>query len=155
MSYYFGYGSNMNQLRVEQREMPFVEVLAGTLHDYQLAFNKRSVKYPGAASANVIAKAGASVQGVLYKLTGPQAILKMDPFEGYPVRYSRFELPVETAIGQVTAWVYTANADYIEEGLMPAQWYLQHLLAGKPYLSEDYYQALAKTICLPNSDIEP
>ncbi len=66
--YYFGYGSNMNETRVIKREMPFTQILGGTLHNYQLAFNKRSVKYPGAASANVVEAKGSHVQGVLYKL---------------------------------------------------------------------------------------
>lgn len=155
MTYYFGYGSNMNQQRVMKREMPFTEILGGTLHGYELAFNKRSVKYPGAASANVIGRANSLVEGVLYKLDGLAAIEKMDPFEGYPIRYSRYELPVETATGQVTAWVYTANADYITEGLKPARWYLNHLLAGKEFLSPAYYESLSITPCLPDSDIEP
>ena len=64
VTYYFGYGSNMNEARVAKREMPFVEVLAGQLHGYELRFNKRSVKYPGAASANVQQTAGAVVEGV-------------------------------------------------------------------------------------------
>ena len=155
MTYYFGYGSNMNQARVIKREMPFSEVLGGTLHGFKLAFNKRSVKYPGAASANVVEHSNSMVEGVLYKLNGEDAILKMDPFEGYPIRYSRFKLPVETANGQVTAWVYTANADYIAEGLKPARWYLNHLLAGKEFLSDSYYQGLSATSCLPDSDVEP
>ena len=155
MTYYFGYGSNMNEARVRLREMPFTEILAGTLRGYELAFNKRSVKYPGAASANVIEKPGAQVQGVLYKLIGDQAIEKMDPFEGYPIRYNRFLSSVEVSAGSVSAWIYTANPDYIAEGLKPARWYLNHLLAGQRYLSEDYFSGLASTACLPDSDVEP
>lgn len=153
--YYFGYGSNMNRVRVTKREMPFGEVLAGTLYDFELAFNKRSVKYPGAASANVIAKSGSKVEGVLYRLNHEEAILKMDPFEGYPIRYNRTLMEVETLNGAVSAWVYTANAEYITEGLKPARWYLNHLLAGKEHLTPDYYARLATTECLPDSDIEP
>ena len=155
MIYYFGYGSNMNQTRVVNREMPFSEVLAGTLRGFELAFNKRSVKYPGAASANVVENSGSHVEGVLYQLNGEDAILKMDPFEGYPVRYSRYRLPVKTLTGDVDAWVYMANQDYITEGLRPARWYLNHLLAGKAFLSEHYFENLAATPCLPDSDIEP
>ncbi len=79
----------------------------------------------------------------------------MDPFEGYPVRYNRFLLPVETIEGPISAWVYTANEAFIAEGLKPARWYLNHLLAGKPYLTRDYYQTLAATQCLADSEIEP
>lgn len=155
VTYYFGYGSNMNEARVIKREMPYTDVLAGQLHGFELRFNKRSVKYPGAASANVQQSDGSVVEGVLYKLCDEQSIEFMDPFEGYPIRYSRFLLPVETAAGPVDAWVYTANADFIQEGLRPARWYLNHLLAGEAYLSTEYFSKLAQTLCLADSDIEP
>lgn len=155
MSFYFGYGSNMNNERVIKRQMPFTESLAGQLHNYRLVFNKRSVKYPGAASANVQPHDGGIVEGVLYRLESEQNIEMMDPYEGYPVRYSRYLLPVATANGVVDAWVYIANPDYIQEGLKPARWYLNHLLAGEAYLSPGYFQQLSETTCLADSDIEP
>ncbi len=135
--YYFAYGSNMNSARVEKREMPFLEYHSGVLHDFVLRFNKRSAKYPGAASANVVAAPGEMVQGVLYRLPAPHSIEMMDPFEGYPVRYDRQRLPVLYGDDVCHAWVYLANADYIAEGLMPARWYLEHLLAGRPHLTDE------------------
>lgn len=155
MTYYFGYGSNMNEARVVQRKLPFTEILPGRLADFRLVFNKRSVKYPGAASANVMPQLNSVVEGVLYKLQDQQSIEMMDPYEGYPIRYSRSLQTVATPHGEVSAWVYTANSDYIAEGLKPARWYLNHLLAGQPHLSEAYYLGLSQTECLPDSDIEP
>jgi hypothetical protein len=61
--YYFACGSNMNPVRVEQRKMAFVDPVAGVLIDYELCFNKRSQKYSGAASANVMVKSGAATEG--------------------------------------------------------------------------------------------
>lgn len=153
--YYFAYGSNMNPARVEKRRMGFESAQAGALSDYALRFNKRSVKYPGAASANVIAHSGALTQGVVYRLQHPEQITMMDPYEGYPVRYDRLALPIAVTSGEVHAWVYIANQDHIQEGLAPARWYLQHLLAGRAFLSEDYYAGLSQTPCLPDSDHEP
>ncbi len=155
VTYYFGYGSNMNEARVIKREMPYTQILPGQLHGYELRFNKRSLSYPGAASANVQPSAGAVVEGVLYKLVDEQSIEYMDPFEGYPVLYSRFLMPVQTQAGAVDAWVYTANPIHVREGLKPARWYLNHLLAGEAYLSPDYFSRLAQTLCLADSDIEP
>ena len=79
----------------------------------------------------------------------------MDPYEGYPVRYSRAALPIVTNVGVVDAWVYIANKDHVTEGLAPARWYLTHLLAGRDYLSVPYFESLSQTKCLHDSDIEP
>tara|TARA_R110002110_G_scaffold16075_2_gene70471 strand:- start:63 stop:530 length:468 start_codon:yes stop_codon:yes gene_type:complete len=155
MAYYFAYGSNMNPERVMKRKLPIVSYQAGRLENYRLAFNKRSTIYPGAASANVQAAANATVEGLLYTLVDDLSIEVMDPFEGYPERYNRFLLPVVTEQGPLDSWVYLANEAYIQEGLQPASWYLMHLLAGEPLLSQAYYERLAATECLPDSDVEP
>ena len=146
----------MNPERVQQRNMGFESAYSGHLEGYALKFNKRSVKYPGAASANVVPNPASKVEGVLYELSDPDQIYQMDPYEGYPVRYTRLLTSVaRPGLTTVESWVYIANEEYVQEGLMPATWYLNHLLAGKPYLSSDYYHALSQTTCLPKSDLEP
>ena len=157
---YFAYGSNMNAERVRQRHMGFHAVQGGWLADYQLVFNKRSQKHPGAASANVVYRKGSRTEGVVYRLKGADQITVMDPFEGYPARYDRIILPV--SIGQSAgpgaqeqAWVYMANPAWVTGGLSPARWYLEHLLAGRPYLSPGYIETLMTTPCLPDSLLEP
>lgn len=154
MFYYFAYGSNMNPARVEFRGLSVDHYEGGVLSGYRLAFNKRSVKHEGAASANVIAVEGDRVEGVIYKLRDPGQIEIMDPFEGYPVRYTRELLPIECASGTREAWVYIANAEYVAQGLKPARWYLNHLLEGRPWLSDDYIRRLRQVECLP-FDEEP
>jgi gamma-glutamylcyclotransferase (GGCT)/AIG2-like uncharacterized protein YtfP len=153
--HYFAYGSNMNPDRVRQRKMSFESAESGHLFDYSLRFNKRSVKYPGAASANVMASNKEVTEGVVYRLVEPVQIEMMDPFEGYPVRYTRTALPIVTEAGVVDAWVYIANEAHVTEGLAPARWYLNHLLAGRDYLSVSYFESLSQTDCLLDSDIEP
>ena len=153
-SYYFAYGSNMNAERVVTRKMQFVEVKAGQLEGYKLVFNKRSVKYPGAGAANVEAEPGAVTEGVLYRFDEADEILKMDPFEGYPVRYRREIRALRTESGYENAWVYMANPDFIGDHLKPATWYLQHLLAGKEMLSAGYFSSLCEVQCLADSEVE-
>ncbi|MFT5211287.1 MAG: gamma-glutamylcyclotransferase [Flavobacterium sp.] len=158
--YYFAYGSNMNPVRVEKRGLHTGSITSGILEGYYLSFNKRSVVHSGAASANIIQQTSQAsiprrVEGVVYQLEDEHQIELMDPFEGYPVRYDRILVNVQTLEGEKSVWTYTANAEYIQEGLLPNRWYLDHLLAGKPYLSEKYYQELRSTICLPHSDFEP
>jgi len=153
--YYFAYGSNMNPARVQRRGMAVKSYMSGQLSDYILAFNKRSTIYPGAAAANIMVSSGSVVEGVIYELETHQSIETMDPFEGYPARYSRHIVSISTQTGLLDSWVYTANQDHVQEGLKPAQWYLDHLLAGKDFLSESYFEDLAAVVTLPNSDIEP
>jgi gamma-glutamylcyclotransferase len=155
VKHYFAYGSNMNPDRVRQRKMSFESAASGHLFDYSLRFNKRSVKYPGTAAANVMVSAKGVTEGVLYRLVEPVQIEMMDPYEGYPVRSTRIALPIVTKAGVVEAWVYIANEDHVTEGLVPARWYLNHLLAGRDYLSASYFETLCQTKCLHDSDIEP
>jgi gamma-glutamylcyclotransferase (GGCT)/AIG2-like uncharacterized protein YtfP len=145
--YYFAYGSNMNSQRMIDRGLEFSQALAGQMHGYQLAFNKKAWDHPCRSYANVVVSRcseNSVVEGVLYKLNDHQQIFKMDPFEGAPRLYSRDIYLIETLEGKIPAWVYIANKATLAEGLKPDQWYLDHLLAGKPYLSESYYQRLTQ-----------
>lgn len=146
--YYFAYGSNMNPDRMKARGLAFSEAYSGVLRGYALAFNKRAADAPHRSYANVIYSPDTHVEGVIYALADTDEIVKMDPFEGTPRLYSRELYGIETEIGVLQAWVYVANRSMISEGLLPARWYLDHLLAGKPFLSPDYYQQLAQSPCL-------
>ena len=151
--YYFAYGSNMNAARMAQRGLNVERALSGRLQSMQLRFNKRA--YDGqqrsqvaVAYANVGYAPGWQVEGVLYQLAGAEEISKMDPFEGTPRFYSRELFAVQTAEGPIQAWVYVANRALLEEGLKPERWYLEHLLAGEPWLSAEYMQRLAQVECV-------
>ena len=155
MHYYFAYGSNMNTARVTKRQMPFSGFEAGVLEGYRLVFNKRSTIYPGTASANIEVADNDRVEGLLYALEDDRGIESMDPFEGYPVRYDRSLVSIQTAQATVQSWVYIANQAYLAPGLKPASWYLNHLLAGERHLSRPYFERLSAVVCLPDSDVEP
>ena len=72
----------------------------------------------------------------------------MDPFEAAPVNYSREVVIVAAAGEQVAAWTYFANTAVIRPALRPERSYLEHLLAGRDYLSEQYYEWLSRTACV-------
>ncbi len=148
MPYYFAYGSNMNPARMQARGLLVEEAIAGQLPGFTLCFNKRAHDHPGRAYANIRHQAGAVVEGVLYRLSAASEIFKMDPFEGTPVYYSRERMPVQTAQGPISAWIYVANPAWREEGLAPSRSYLAHLLAGRDHLSAPYWTALAATAFL-------
>lgn len=145
--YYFAYGSNMNQARMKARKMAVCEVLGGTLQGCQLAFNKLAADAPHRSYANIRYAPNEHVQGVLYRLDSLTEIERMDPFEGAPRFYSREIYLIDTVQGPIAAWVYIANRAMINEHLKPDCWYLEHLLAGREFLTEDYHQALSEVLC--------
>ncbi len=145
---YFAYGSNMNIARMRERGMRFDAAVAARLVGYQLQFQKRSSRHPGAGHANIAYAPGAAVEGVLYMLSSAEEITRMDPFESTPVNYSREVVQVATADGVLSSWIYVANPAVLQPGLKPPRSYLEHLLAGKPFLSTAYYQMLQTWECL-------
>lgn len=148
--WYFAYGSNMNRARMQQRGMQVVGAHPGVLPNVRLVFNKRAADRDGIAYANIAHAPGDRVEGVLYELADPDQIVRMDPFEGAPRRYSRDVFPIDVAENrQQAAWVYVANRALIHEGLRPAAWYLAHLLEGRAYLSDAYFQRLLEVETVP------
>ena len=113
-NFYFAYGSNMDIDWVQKRGMAFVGRCAGRLTGYRLVFNKRAKGQQGVAHANIERLGAGVVEGVLYTLIAPEAITQMDPYEGYPVRYDRAIVSVETEAGPCAAWVYEANPQFID-----------------------------------------
>jgi cation transport regulator ChaC len=145
--YYFAYGSNMNPDRVLERGLAVVSVAGAVLEGVSLAFNKRSRDHTG-GHANIVYAPADRVEGVLYGLRDVDQIQYMDRFEKTPVNYSRERVIVRTASGAEAAWTYVANRAVIVEGLKPARAYLNHLLAGRSYLSAEYYAWLAGSACV-------
>lgn len=138
----------MNTARMRNRAMQVVRCEAGVLEGFRLVFNKRSADNPHISFANIAWQPGHQVEGVLYQLSGVKELDKMDRFEGSPRLYSREIFPVACRDGRVLpAWVYVANAAMISDGLRPERWYLEHLLAGRDYLSVAYVAALERIDC--------
>jgi hypothetical protein len=121
--------------------------MAARIADLRLVFDKTSREHPEHAHANLEFARGAVTEGVLYELVDPDEILKMDRFERTPINYSREAVTVVTAEGSMVAWTYFANPGVRRSGLRPDRSYLEHLLAGRPYLTDNYFGVLARTMC--------
>jgi gamma-glutamylcyclotransferase (GGCT)/AIG2-like uncharacterized protein YtfP len=139
---YFAYGSNMNPERVAERGLRTVHAVGATLEGYELRFNKVGRHHEGVGHANIEKVVGSSVEGVLYRFDHHDEILKMDPFERAPWNYGRDVVLVETGDEALWTWTYFANAAVKRDGLYPSQEYLDHLLAGEPFLTEPYFERL-------------
>jgi gamma-glutamylcyclotransferase (GGCT)/AIG2-like uncharacterized protein YtfP len=137
----------MNPERMKARGIKFVGYEKATLRNSILKFNKRALS-DGEGFANIEFRANKEVEGILYELSNHWQIFLLDRFEGYPNHYKRFESIVKTSNGFKYAYIYKANQRFIQRGLKPSRDYLNHLLAGKELLSEDYYTKLEATQCI-------
>lgn len=152
---YFAYGSNMRAERVQQRGLVVEQACSAWIPNFGLRFNKADAAHLGSGHANIVYAPGERVEGVLYRLATEHEILKMDPFEKAPWNYGRDALWVQlgppgppdqvshaSGLEQQMAWTYFANPAVQQEGLLPSQDYLDHLLAGESYLSAAYFERL-------------
>lgn len=168
MARYFAYGSNMNPDRVLERGLVFDHLAGARLDGFRLAFDKTSRQHSGVGHANIVRAPGEVVEGVLYWLAGTAEIGKMDRFESAPVSYSREVIQVrvlaahlpeeepddrkttdttDTTEPVLSTWTYFANPAVRRAELVPPRSYLNHLLAGRQFLSDDYYTMLADWPC--------
>jgi hypothetical protein len=143
----------MNPERMAERGLNVLSASSGTLSGYGLRFNTRSHHDASLACANVIYAPGECVEGVLYHLATSFEVAKLDPHEGTPVMYSRELFLIRVASRFIPAWTYIANPAVIGDGLIPARWYVEHLLAGKAYLSPEYWDRIDQTICKEAVDV--
>jgi gamma-glutamylcyclotransferase len=143
--YYFAFGSNMNKERMIEREAKFTDMQKGILKDWQLVFNKKSLKNNSVGFANIEPKIGSNVEGIIYKVT-EKTLEKLDGFEGVPNHYQRNILSIENSENNlIDSVTYVANKIQIDNSLKPQKQYLEHLLAGKKFLSESYFSNLKNT----------
>ena len=45
---------------------------------------------------------------------------------------------------KIQAWVYIAQKEWVVEGMKPTKEYMDYLLDGKEFLSEEYFEKLKK-----------
>jgi len=142
----------MDAERMAGRGLVVQRALAGQLSRMRLVFNKQAFDAPYRSYANVAYCPNNIVEGVLYQLSEAEEITKMDPFEGTPRLYSRELFAVNTAEGVIHAWVYIANRALLNENLKPERWYLNHLLAGERFMSQEYFVKLKQVDCLEGGE---
>lgn len=150
MIYYFAYGSNMNPNRMADRVVDFEIVGLGILHDFELKFNKIAQNKKGIGYANVGWAPGKNVEGVIYQF---ENIALLDKHEGFPKHYNRKILDIMHNQSHLKTWVYIAQENQISNGLLPERSYMGHLLEGKEYLSESYFEELKKVPVIDDSSI--
>ena len=139
------YGSNMNIQRMRDRGMQFENAEGVKIPGYRLVFNKISPAHPGESHANLVEDTKATAEGVLYRLLSTTEISRMDPYENVPINYQRKILSLPKV---PKCWVYFANEEVCSDGLRPSREYMYHLLQGRSFISNDYYNHLIAVDCL-------
>jgi len=130
----------MNDKRMTSRGVNFISKEKGILNGYKFIINKKSYKNPSIGFANVIKDKNSDVEGIIYEVHH-SAILRLDKFEGAPKHYRR-EIHI---INEKECIVYIANDTWtVNETLSTTEEYKNHILKGKDYLTEDYYNNLLK-----------
>ncbi len=139
---YFAYGSNMNPARMKERGVFFYSRELLVLPGYSLKFHKITSYGPNIGAANIVPDKNGVVEGVLYKVT-LVGIHNLDKYEGYPIEYDRVTLKVvHSEVLEKEIHTYIAHPHKTQDGLKPARFYLDHLLAAEDILSQDYIDQL-------------
>lgn len=140
MLHYFAYGSNMNKDRMHERVGYVLESMPGILSGWRLVFNKKA-RDGTSVYANIVPDPDGEVQGCVYQVTRDD-IDTLDGYEGYPAHYDRKEIQLLANTEMISAVVYIAAPEMICDDLKPTRDYLNHLLAGKEYLTPSYCMLL-------------
>lgn len=152
---YFAFGSNLDEEQMRARVGIFPKRKPAFLEDYKLVFNKKAAGLIDKRYANIMPEKGSIVEGAIYILSEYQIEL-LDIEEVCPktqydkdnflYSYTREELEVKLKDSSeiIKAQVYIANPNKIFEGI-PTKDYLERILKGKDFFSDDYYNKLLKT----------
>ena len=140
---YFAYGSNMctNRLRNRVPSCKYYDI--GKLNGYTLKFNKRSID--GSSKCNAIPSGNAKdeIIGVVFDLDENEKSL-LDEAEGQGYRDTLIQ--IDTSHGTVTAYMYTAMPNFVDDSLIPYTWYKDFVLEGarEHNLPEEYIQKITE-----------
>lgn len=148
MAYYFAYGSNLSQTRLETDRLKpegvsLTSRRLGRLDGYELVFNKPSAYFIGAGAGNIQKNPSATIFGTLNEM--PEAGLRiLDKYENVASgQYERLEISVYDYENTeyIQAVTYIAHNNLGAE-LRPRRGYLDYLLEGSDLLPLDYIEQL-------------
>ncbi len=140
---YFAYGSNMLTERLQDRVCSAKNPRPLALRGHRLRFHKKSSDCSGKCNIVKTACDGDVVHGVLFEVEDAQ-MSALDAFEGVGHGYRRDEITVSLDGTTMTASVYVAEKNAIDDALMPYCWYYDLVLAGaeQQRLPGDYVAGL-------------
>lgn len=139
-AHYFAYGSNMDEEQMKKRGINFFKKHQGKLKGWRLTFvNFLKYKQDG-GYANIEKDENSFVEGIIYEVD--ESIEKMDKYECVPIDYFKEKLNIKSKDNEFECLVYVGNKENIGKEKKPTKEYKDHLLKGKKFLSEKYYEEL-------------
>jgi hypothetical protein len=154
--YYFGYGSNMLTPRIQARVPSATPVATAVLPNHALRFHKRS--RDGSGKCNIVPAASLRasdpvVYGVVFDVSSAD-LQALDEAEQRGRGYVRTDVTVHAPSSSVSAFAYAAQPAYIDDALLPYDWYHALVLAGaRQHSLPDWYVAdLAAPPSYPDPD---
>ena len=153
--YYFGYGSNMLTSRLRTRVPSAEPVLTATLEGHALRFHKQSRDGSGKCTVVPSSVNGARVHGVIFDVSSADLRL-LDEAEQRGRGYERRDVVVEDSDSTVEAFAYVAQPAYVDDTLLPYDWYHALVLAGarEHDLSSSYVAKIESVPSYPDPNEE-
>lgn len=115
--------------RLQARVPSATPVSTAVLDKHMLRFHKRSRDGSGKCNIVPVSHSDAAVHGVLFDLP-PSGLQALDEFEQRGHGYARNEITVDGPSSRVSAFVYVAQSTYVDDTLLPYDWYCALVLAG-------------------------
>lgn len=123
--HYFAYGSNTWVERLHERVGSVDVVGVARLRRYRLSFNKRG--QDGSGKCNIVpASNGRVVLGALYSLTYEQ----WERLAEFERGYRAAKVAVSTSKGSTRAATFIAEPSFIDDSLIPFDWYHNLVVRG-------------------------
>lgn len=151
--YYFAYGSNLYQSRLQERVPSACFVRLGQLHGYQLQFNKVGLDQSGKGNIEATGRSADIVWGAVFQMDLSE-LSHLDQAESLGVGYERQSLSVLTTKGYLEAFTYLALLK--DNALSPFHWYKAYVVQGALELSipAAYIQQIQAVPSISDPDAE-
>lgn len=150
---YFAYGSNMLTERLQDRVPSAEPVTTAHLPGRTLRFHKRSQDGSGKCNLIDAFEESVAVHGVLFQFATDD-FSALDEAEHRGHGYKRCRVHPQTADGSVEAFAYVAQPAYVDDALLPYDWYQALVTAGahQHALPAAYRQRLETVRTYPDPD---
>lgn len=150
---YYAYGSNLHPERLGAR-IPSSRLLGtAQLRGYQLLFHKLGADQSAKCNALYSGNCEHLLHGALFSMDATEKPI-LDDIEG--AGYIVTEVDVMHQGSERQAFMYVAEADYIDNALQPYQWYKDFVYLGAQFLEfpEDYIAELIDVEAVDDHDSE-
>jgi len=150
---YYAYGSNLHPTRLGAR-IPSSQLLGvAEVSGYEMLFHKRGADQSAKCNALYSGSPEHRLLGALFSMAAHEKTI-LDEIEG--AGYVVSEVVVQHHGAEQQAFMYVAEQQYIDDSLMPYQWYKDFVCLGAQFLSfpAHYVRELIDVDAIADDDAE-